>query len=68
MVLFDVKWQKSHVWKTSNYPACSHFEQKRSLFRHPTPLFSADALHRLQKGGLSDEKSPTFLLQNRWAV
>jgi hypothetical protein len=56
------------IYENCNYTARSHFEQKRSLFRHAAPLFSADALHRLQKAGLPDEKSPTFLLQNRWAI
>jgi hypothetical protein len=45
---------------------CSHFDPKRPIFRHPAPLFSADALHRLQKEGLTGEKSPTFWTQNRY--
>jgi hypothetical protein len=32
----------------------SHFGQKRSNFSHPSPLFSADALHRPQKAGSAD--------------
>jgi hypothetical protein len=43
----------------------SHFGQKRSNFRHPSPLFEADALHRLQKGGSTAKNLPTFLSRNR---
>jgi hypothetical protein len=49
-----------------NYSGCLHFGPKRSIFRHPAPLFSADALHRLQKVGLTGEKSPAFWPQNRY--
>jgi hypothetical protein len=49
-----------------NYLGCSHFGPKRSIFHHPAPLFSADALHRLQKVGLTGEKSPAFWPQNRY--
>jgi hypothetical protein len=55
-----------HIFTKGNYLVYSHFGPKRSIFRHPALLFSADALHRLQKVGLTGEKSPAFGTQNRY--
>jgi hypothetical protein len=48
-----------------NWLGRSRFGQKRSILGHSSPFFSSDALHRTQKSGLIDLKSPTFLIQNR---
>jgi hypothetical protein len=44
--------------KKVNFPP--YFDK---LSINPAPLFSADALHRLQKVGLTDKKLPAFGLK-----